>query len=107
MGHTVPGDRTGSVWRTYRLDEKGSKYSLLPSICDVDVVGIGATSRLFRTPCSITSRRSFVQSHVAVVGVSPSHRSNWNDPLLIGEPWNDSYGPYPFSSSIEAVHAEK
>jgi len=40
-----------STRREYRFDVYGSKHSLLPRICAVDAVGIGATSNEFRTPC--------------------------------------------------------
>jgi hypothetical protein len=33
------------------LDVYGSKHSLLPKICDVEAVGMGATRRELRTPC--------------------------------------------------------
>lgn len=39
-----------SVRRTYKLELYGSTDSVLPKICDVDAVGMGATSKLLRTP---------------------------------------------------------
>ena len=42
----------------------GRAHSLLPRICAVDAVGMGATSSELRTPCSAMSARSLAQSCV-------------------------------------------
>ena len=42
----------------------GSKHSLLPRICDVLAVGIGATSKEFLTPCFFTFFLNPDQSHL-------------------------------------------
>ena len=46
-----------STRRVYRFDVYGSKDSLLPRICAVDAVGMGASSSELRTPCSAISAR--------------------------------------------------
>jgi hypothetical protein len=70
------------------LDVYGSKHSLLPRICAVEAVGIGATSSELRTPCCAICARSPAQSWRAD-GVTP-HMSNWRTPLETGEPSYDS-----------------
>src|SRR4051812_1437484 len=50
------------VLRVYMFEVNGSKHSLLPSICEVEAVGIGATSKELRTPYFFTSVFSSVQS---------------------------------------------
>merc|ERR1719347_382353 len=51
-----------NVLRTYTLDVYGSKHSLLPRICDVDAVGIGATNNELRTPWAAMRALSPFQS---------------------------------------------
>src|SRR5579862_5619533 len=41
----------------------GSKHSLKPKICEVDAVGMGATSNELRTPCLAIFFLSLSQSH--------------------------------------------
>lgn len=43
------------VLRVYIFEVYGSKHSLLPKICEVEAVGIGATNKEFLTPCFFTS----------------------------------------------------
>jgi hypothetical protein len=51
-------------------------YSLLPRICEVEAVGIGATRRVLRRPClAMFSPWSVAQSHLSD-GVTP-HMSGW------------------------------
>merc|ERR1719174_2744127 len=71
-----------STRREYRLDVYGSKHSLLPRICAVDAVGIGARSSELRTPCVLILARSAAQSHRGE-GVTP-HMSCCSTPLLTG-----------------------
>ena len=52
--------------------------------CEVDAVGIGATSSELRSPCAAMSRRSAGQSQRSL-GVTP-HMSGCSTPLLEGEP---------------------
>src|SRR5690606_10205550 len=74
--------------RVYILEVYGSKHSLLPNICEVLAVGIGATNNEFLTPCFLTSLRSFAQSQRPLSSSSfIPQRLCWNSPLLIGEPW--------------------
>src|SRR6187402_198682 len=56
--------------RVYMFEVYGSKHSLLPNICEVDAVGIGATNNEFLTPCSITSALNDSQSQRSV-GCTP------------------------------------
>jgi len=62
----------------------GSKHSLLPRICAVEAVGIGASSSELRTPCCAMRALTSAQSHL-FDGVTP-HMSNCSTPLLTGEP---------------------
>ncbi len=62
------------------------KRSLLPRICDVEAVGMGATSNELRMPCLITSAFRVYRSS----GGLAQQRSNWNSPLDVGEPGNVS-----------------
>src|SRR5208282_4309595 len=72
----------------------GSKQGLLPIKLEVDPVGIGATSRLLRTPDSSVASRRISQSYErgCFRGLRPSafcssnQRSNWNLPCDIGLP---------------------
>jgi hypothetical protein len=66
------------------FDVYGSKHSLLPRICDVDAVGIGANKSELRTPWTAIFARSAAQSQRSV-GVT-FHMSNCSTPLLTGEP---------------------
>merc|ERR1719198_1234794 len=72
------------VRRVYKLDVYGSKHSLLPRICAVEAVGIGATSNELRNPTLEILCFNVDQSQ-RVDGVTP-HRSNWRSPLAAGEP---------------------
>ena len=63
---------------------KGSIDSLLPRICAVDAVGIGATSSELRMP-NLTSRALSAAQSKRFEGVTPQ-RSNCSWPLLAGEP---------------------
>merc|ERR1719198_1508879 len=78
--------------RTYRFCVYGSNDSLLPSICAVLAVGIGATSKEFRIPCLAIRDLRSDQSHRPELGFTP-HMSNCNCPLLAGDPSYVSYGP--------------
>jgi len=66
-------------------------HSLKPRICEVEAVGIGAISRLLRTPCLAILERRPAQSQRSV-GVT-FHMSNCRMPLLTGLPSYVSYGP--------------
>ena len=66
----------------------GSKHSLLPRICAVDAVGIGASSSELRSPCSAIFALSAAQSQ-RPVGVTP-HMSYCRMPFDAGEPGYDS-----------------
>src|SRR5437764_94277 len=79
------------------------KHSLLPSICEVLAVGIGASNKEFRTPYFFTSSFSTSHSHRSP-GVT-SHISYWKIPWLTGEPSYVSYGPSCFARSLLAVMA--
>src|SRR5688572_18131525 len=70
--------------RIYMLEVNGSKHSLLPKICAVEAVGIGAINNELRTPYFITSSLKISHSQ-REVGFT-SHKSNWNNPLLNGDP---------------------
>lgn len=61
----------------------GSKLSVLPRICEVEAVGMGATSRLLAMPNCTTSLRSWSKSKF--LGLTPQ-RSNESLPSLAGEP---------------------
>ena len=61
-----------SVRRVYILLVIGSKHSLLPKICDVLAVGIGATRRELRTPYFTTCLRNLFQSYKACDGTYKS-----------------------------------
>ncbi|MNL10697.1 hypothetical protein D3C87_1315040 [compost metagenome] len=65
----------------------GSKHSLLPKICEVDAVGIGATNKELYTPSLTTFLRNASQSQRPLSGVT-FHKSNWNLPFDNGEPLN-------------------
>ena len=47
-----------STRRVYMFEVYGSKHSLLPRICDVDAVGMGATRSEFRTPLAAIFERT-------------------------------------------------
>ena len=51
-----------SVRREYSIDVVGSVLSVLPMMLAVLAVGMGATLRLLRRPCSRTSARSRSQA---------------------------------------------
>ncbi len=53
--------------------------------CEVEAVGIGATSSELRTPCAAISRLSAAQSQSPDEGTTP-HMSYWRIPWLTGEP---------------------
>ena len=53
----------------------GSKLSLFPKIYEVEAVGIGATSKEFLAPNSITSFLNYSQLYLFVAGFS-CHKSN-------------------------------
>merc|ERR1719313_411931 len=78
-----------STLRTYRFCVYGSKDSLFPRICAVLAVGIGATRREFRRPCSTILAFNPVQSQRPDFGAT-FQKSNCNLPLLAGEPLNVS-----------------
>src|ERR1051325_6846218 len=87
--------------REYILLVYGSKHSLLPRICDVEAVGMGASNSELRTPYFFTS--SFNTSHSQrLLGVTP-HISNWKIPSETGEPMKLSYGPSMMERSFDAV----
>src|SRR5574343_1407439 len=90
------------------LEVYGSKASLLPKICEVEAVGIGAINKEFLTPCCITSLRKLARSQ------RPDNSSSlmfqrlcWNKPSEIGEPLKLEYGPSSLAISIDAVTAAK
>ena len=60
--------------------------------CDVDAVGMGASSSELRTPCAAMSlrRRSHSQR---LLGAGAPHMSCCSCPRLTGEPAYVSYGP--------------
>ena len=62
----------------------GSKHSLLPRICEVEAVGIGATSKLFRTPNLAMRSFKLAQSQRSVGRTF--HRSCDKRPWLAGDP---------------------
>src|SRR5438309_2008242 len=64
--------------RVYILLVYGSKHSLLPKICEVLAVGIGAMSKELRMPYFLISSRSTSHSQ-RLVGVT-FHISNWRIP---------------------------
>ena len=69
------------------LEVYGSKHSLLPRICEVDAVGMGATSSELRTPLAAIFSRRPVQSWRSPPGISVTpHISGWRMPLDTGEP---------------------
>lgn len=70
------------------LEVYGSKHSLLPRICAVDAVGIGAHSSELRSPCRAMRLRSSSQFQ-RLVGVTP-HMSNCSVPFEAGLPGYDS-----------------
>ncbi len=59
----------------------------VPLTCEVEAVGMGATSSELRTPCAAISRLSSAQSQRPEEGVTP-HISYWRIPWLTGEPCN-------------------
>ena len=63
---------------------KGSTLSLLPKICAVEAVGMGATRREFLRPCSAILAFRPSQSCLSV-GFTPQ-RSNWRRPSEAGDP---------------------
>lgn len=75
---------------------KGSTLSLLPKIWAVEAVGIGATSREFRRPCSAILAFRPAQSCLSV-GFTPQ-RSNWSRPSEAGDPAYVSYVPSSLAS---------
>jgi hypothetical protein len=91
---------TSNTRRLYILDVNGSVDSLLPIICAVEAVGIGAINNELRIPCSATLARNPAQSQ-RPPGVT-SHISGCIIPLDIGEPSYDEYGPSFLAKSIEA-----
>merc|ERR1740121_850991 len=93
-----------STRRTYKFCVYGSNDSLLPRICAVLAVGIGATNREFRKPCFAIFAFRAVQSHRPLFGVVPQ-RSNCNLPLLAGEPPYVSYVPSRSAKSQDASQA--
>ena len=62
--------------------------------CDVDAVGMGASSSELRTPCAAMSlrRRSHSQR---LLGAGAPHMSCCSCPRLTGDPAYVSYGPAP------------
>src|ERR1700761_8039837 len=97
------------------LEWYGSNDSLLPSICDVDTVGIGATVSELRRPTRVMRALSASQSYMPLNNCGYSHgqrtcvlsrhRSNCNCPRLAGLPWNALYGPCAAASSQDSVIA--
>jgi hypothetical protein len=79
------GNSPASTRRLYTLDVKGSVDSLLPRICAVEAVGMGASSSELRRPCLTTRAFSASQSKRPEEGFTP-HMSNCSTPLLAGEP---------------------
>ena len=64
-----------------KLDVNGSNDSLLPKICAVDAVGIGATNNEFLTPYVTTSFLNFFQSQRPDNSSSfIPHKLCWNSP---------------------------
>ena len=65
--------------------------------CEVEAVGMGATSREFLMPCwAILALR--VSQSQRLLGAFTSHMSCWRMPLLTGLPSYVSYGPAQSSS---------
>ena len=73
------------VLLTYKLEVNASKHSLFPRIWLVEAVGIGATIRELRMPCSTICSLRLSQSQRPECSVIP-HRSGCSNPLLAGEP---------------------
>mmetsp|Transcript_111588 Transcript_111588/g.271097 ORF Transcript_111588/g.271097 Transcript_111588/m.271097 type:complete len:232 (-) Transcript_111588:186-881(-) len=94
-----------STRRLYMLDVNGSMPSLLPRICAVEAVGMGAINSELRRPCSAILAFRPAQFH-RLVGVTP-HMSNCSCPLLAGEPAYVSYGPSFSADSIDDSSAAK
>lgn len=84
---------------------KGSTLSLLPRICAVEAVGIGATSSEFRRPCSAILAFRPAQSCLSE-GVTPQ-RSNWRRPSEAGEPSYVSYVPSSLASYTQIVVGDR
>jgi hypothetical protein len=55
-----------STLLVYKLEVYGSKDSALPSICDVEAVGIGAINNEFRAPKLVMSFLRRFQSYLLV-----------------------------------------
>src|SRR5688572_24056054 len=99
------------------MELNGSKQGELPMIPAVDAVGMRATKRLFRTPpdswifllssCqSISSGNCIVDSLDICFAFSFIHKSNWNSPLLKGEPSYELYDALAsFASSADRSRA--
>lgn len=102
QGHTT-WKSPDSTRRAYSMDVYGSKHSFHPRICEVEAVGIGATRRELRTPCSLIWARRVVQSQRSV-GTRPQ-RSNWSLPCDMGEPSYVSYLPRSRAISHDASRA--
>ena len=78
----------------------GSKHSLLPRICDVLAVGIGASSSELRMPQRAMSAFSVAQSQRPLSVLSAtSHMSYCSRPSEAGEPTNVVYAPRHFVSA--------
>jgi len=94
-----------STRRLYMLDVKGSMDSLLPRICAVDAVGMGAMSSELRRPVAAIFALSVAQSQRSE-GVTPQ-RSYWSFPWCAGDPSKVSYAPSSAASSAEDSTAPK
>ena len=70
------------------LLEIGSKHSVLPRICDVLAVGMGARSSEFRRPCFTMRAFKAVQSYRPASGSTP-HMSYCRMPWDAGDPKNE------------------
>ena len=86
------------------LLEIGSKHSVLPRICDVLAVGIGAKSSEFRNPCFMMRSFREIQSYRPASGSTP-HMSYCRMPCDAGDPAKVLYGPSFSAKSHDAVSA--
>lgn len=98
------GNSPLSTRRTYKFDVNGSKHSLLPKICDVEAVGIGASKSELRMPCFCIRAFSFCQSQRPLFGSSP-HMSNCKIPYEAGLPTKFLYGPSTIAKSTDDYNA--
>jgi len=70
----------------------GGRLAARGRACEVDAVGMGASSSELRTPCAPMSARRRSQSQ-RLLGAGAPHMSCCSTPLLTGEPTYVSYGP--------------